>query len=283
MTASRPLLFTGDRYCLRLPVVFGCLAAVALCACSERHDVLEVAAESAAPAQDVSTLPERPFPIPTGPHAVGLREIHWVDEERPDVLTSAPDDSRRVPVRIWYPAEEPSGEAAPYILDLEEFEGVSSFEDAAHVRSNSYLEATRQRASSRYSSITTAAAGRGWSAPRSAKSSRVTATRSSRLATTASTNPRRGPMAPRPSPMLHRFLRRPEISTPTPSPVGTSSRRTILSIGLPTRDSRSTPSSGSMPAMATRSQAGWISTESECTAGLSEELRPSRCSRPTSA
>ena len=112
-----------------------------LSACSEPEDVLEVASERAAPAEDVSTLPERPFPVPSGPHAVGLREIHWYDENRLDPLTSAPDDQRRVPARIWYPTEvDRQTENATYILSVDEFAGVPTIENAAHVRSNSYFD-----------------------------------------------------------------------------------------------------------------------------------------------
>ncbi len=115
---------------------------VVVAACGDPDGVLEMASERAAPAEDASTLPERPFPVPTGPHTVGIREIHWTDEDRLDPLTSDPEDSRRVPARIWYPAEAvATTETAAYIMNMDEFAGVAALESAAHVRSNSYLSA----------------------------------------------------------------------------------------------------------------------------------------------
>ncbi|MEM1248259.1 MAG: hypothetical protein AAGK22_17930 [Acidobacteriota bacterium] len=98
--------------------------------------------EPSADAAAAPALSEDPFPALTGPHAVGLIDVSWTDVDRPDPLTSAPDDLRRVPVRFWYPAEPADGaERALYLQRPEEFAGVPAIEGAAHVRSHSVLEA----------------------------------------------------------------------------------------------------------------------------------------------
>ncbi len=96
-----------------------------------------------AAATDASTLPEDPFPPPTGPHGVGMREYHWIDGDRLELLTTNPTDHRRVPVRFWYPAEIPAdAEHARYILDPSEFEGADAVHQAAGVRTHAVFEAT---------------------------------------------------------------------------------------------------------------------------------------------
>src|SRR6266545_2397333 len=58
------------------------------------------------------------FPRPTGPYEIGTLTYHWVDADRPEVFTAAPDDRRELMVQIWYPAEgDPSSPRAPYIQD----------------------------------------------------------------------------------------------------------------------------------------------------------------------
>ena len=95
------------------------------------------------PEAEASTAVEdQPFPTPTGPFVVGLRELQWTDRAREDVFTLAPDDLRRVPIRFWYPAPaDTPGEPAPYIFDLAEFSGVQTLEDAATVRGHAVLDA----------------------------------------------------------------------------------------------------------------------------------------------
>lgn len=91
---------------------------------------------------DSSDLTEQPFPAPTGAAAVGVVEFHWKDETRPNPFTALEDDSRRVPVRIWYPAESVSGaEPALYIFDLEEFRNVDWIESGLRLRTRAVLEA----------------------------------------------------------------------------------------------------------------------------------------------
>jgi hypothetical protein len=53
------------------------------------------------------------FPQPTGPCAIGTLTCHWVDADRREVFTSAPDDRRELVVQLWYPAKpDPSAPRA---------------------------------------------------------------------------------------------------------------------------------------------------------------------------
>ncbi|MCA9906280.1 MAG: carboxylic ester hydrolase, partial [Anaerolineae bacterium] len=62
-------------------------------------------------------LPIFQFPRPTGPYAIGTLTYHWVDAERAEIFTDAPDDVRELMVQIWYPAAESDGPRTPYIED----------------------------------------------------------------------------------------------------------------------------------------------------------------------
>jgi ketosteroid isomerase-like protein/dienelactone hydrolase len=44
------------------------------------------------------------LPAPTGPYAVGLRNLYFVDQSRFESFTPDPDDHREVAVQVWYPA-----------------------------------------------------------------------------------------------------------------------------------------------------------------------------------
>jgi hypothetical protein len=58
------------------------------------------------------------FPHPSGPYEIGTLTYHWVDVDRPEVLTSDPDDRRELVVQIWYPAKgDPSSPRAPYLAN----------------------------------------------------------------------------------------------------------------------------------------------------------------------
>jgi predicted dienelactone hydrolase len=59
------------------------------------------------------------LPEPTGPYAVGRTSRSWSDVSRLEILTVSPDDYREVPVEIWYPAEDATGTATRYFMDLE--------------------------------------------------------------------------------------------------------------------------------------------------------------------
>ena len=102
-----------------------------------------------APAPDTAEasapeIPERPFALPTGPHALGMTEYFWTDESRPEPFTRDPDDARSVAVRVWYPADgsgaggEPDG--APYVPDMAEFGSGEDFLVVTHVRTNAVLD-----------------------------------------------------------------------------------------------------------------------------------------------
>ncbi len=49
--------------------------------------------------------------------AAGTAAYEWADASRPEPLTSAPDDVRRLAVRAWYPAAPSAAERAPYFLE----------------------------------------------------------------------------------------------------------------------------------------------------------------------
>jgi hypothetical protein len=56
-----------------------------------------------------STEHSTPFtlPKPTGPYAIGIKNLFLVDENRPETFTPDPDDHREISAVIWYPAEKP--------------------------------------------------------------------------------------------------------------------------------------------------------------------------------
>jgi len=63
-------------------------------------------------------VPAFAFPPPDGPYAIGTLTYHWVDTDRPEILSADPGDDRELMVQIYYPAE-PSGSAprTPYLTD----------------------------------------------------------------------------------------------------------------------------------------------------------------------
>jgi len=65
-----------------------------------------------------SVLLQRELPAPTGPFTVGRDSQIWVDEIRHESLSEQPDDSRQLPVEVWYPAETGTGTRAAYFPDL---------------------------------------------------------------------------------------------------------------------------------------------------------------------
>ena len=54
-----------------------------------------------------TTLPFNDLPAPGGPFAVGMGIETWTDTSRPETFTVNPNDSRRIVVQYWYPAEDP--------------------------------------------------------------------------------------------------------------------------------------------------------------------------------
>jgi len=61
----------------------------------------------------ISALASWAFPVfelpePDGPYAVGTTQIEFTDENREESYTEDPDDSRRLMLRVWYPAVDVS-------------------------------------------------------------------------------------------------------------------------------------------------------------------------------
>src|SRR4030095_6447204 len=66
------------------------------------------------------------LPTPTGPYKVGRTSFQWVDRNRPEVMTTRPDDFREVMVYVWYPASSAGGAASPYIPGAERLRPIAS-------------------------------------------------------------------------------------------------------------------------------------------------------------
>ncbi len=65
-------------------------------------------------------LPVFQFPHPTGQYEVGTLTYHWVDNNRPEVLSKDPHAHRELMVQVWYPAKaNASGQRAPYMQDTD--------------------------------------------------------------------------------------------------------------------------------------------------------------------
>lgn len=65
-------------------------------------------------------LPVFRFPHPGGPYKIGTLTYHWVDADRPEVLTTDPQAHRELMVQIWYPATgDPASPRAPYVPDAD--------------------------------------------------------------------------------------------------------------------------------------------------------------------
>lgn len=88
------------------------------------------------------------LPQPTGPYSVGTTYIHFVDENRPEMLTDDPDDHREFTARIWYPAESTAqAQPMPYKENIPPIGVIDSvgppnfvFDYLDVVRTNSYLD-----------------------------------------------------------------------------------------------------------------------------------------------
>ncbi|GAB3938922.1 lipase [Kribbella albertanoniae] len=65
----------------------------------------------AIPASKTSTPYRVELPAPTGPHAIGSKELHLVDHGRPDPWRSGP---RELMVSLWFPTLALSGPRTPY-------------------------------------------------------------------------------------------------------------------------------------------------------------------------
>ena len=62
---------------------------------------------------------------PDGAFSIGIRSFVWTDDARDELLTEDPNDKRKVPVDIWYPAKvKADAPTAPYVPDPEGWAGV---------------------------------------------------------------------------------------------------------------------------------------------------------------
>lgn len=101
-------------------------------------------------------FPVNDLPPPDGPYAVGLRDFELVDRARPGLLGAAPDQPRRLLVRIWYPALPEAGARPRHYFDEAEaattargFGSLFGFPPLLahlrHVRTNAYEDAPLRR------------------------------------------------------------------------------------------------------------------------------------------
>ena len=66
----------------------------------------------------VATFRHLGLPDPTGRFGVGKTHVTWHDTSRPEDSSANPNDSRELPLQIWYPSDEADGEKAAYIPNL---------------------------------------------------------------------------------------------------------------------------------------------------------------------
>ncbi len=65
-------------------------------------------------------FPHEDLPPPDGPQAVGVRDFLLVDDSRLGLLADAPDEPRKLLVRVWYPAKPaPGAQSRPYFTHAE--------------------------------------------------------------------------------------------------------------------------------------------------------------------
>lgn len=80
-------------------------------------------------------IPARPFAEPLGSYGVGTLDWLWVDQRRSEPYTKDPNDRRKLPVQVWYPADSVTGRAgAPYVERPAEFGTSSPLKALEHVR-----------------------------------------------------------------------------------------------------------------------------------------------------
>ena|ERR1700730_13171598 len=61
------------------------------------------------------------LPAPTGPFSIGARIYNWVDRSRREQASKNPADYRQLIVQVWYPTEDRSGPASPYVPMLSSY------------------------------------------------------------------------------------------------------------------------------------------------------------------
>src|SRR6188474_88522 len=96
-------------------------------------------------------IPVTPFLRPPGPYAVGTYDWLWVDEQRPERYSKDPNDKRKLPVQVWYPADPaPGSEPAPYIVAPVEFGPGSPLKAVEHVKTNAVTGAPFAKGNTKY-------------------------------------------------------------------------------------------------------------------------------------
>jgi predicted dienelactone hydrolase len=107
-------------------------------------------------------IPANAFVRPSGSYGVGTYDWLWVDEGRPERYTRDPDDKRKLPVQVWYPADVAAGASrARYLLTPAEFGPNSPFKGLEHVQTNSVPGAPVARAGRKYP-VLIYSHGAGW-------------------------------------------------------------------------------------------------------------------------
>lgn len=64
------------------------------------------------------------LPAPTGPLSIGTKVYNWVDRSRHEQASKNPTDLRQLVVQVWYPTEDRSGPASPYVPTLSSYRHV---------------------------------------------------------------------------------------------------------------------------------------------------------------
>ncbi len=100
------------------------------------------------------------LPMPSGPYAVGTTNLHFVDRQRPETFTPAPNDCRELFVQVWYPAETPAGtKPVSYCENAREISRALTgptpfpsflFDHLGLVRSHSFRDAEMARGDERF-------------------------------------------------------------------------------------------------------------------------------------
>ena len=83
---------------------------------------------------------ELQLPAPTGPLAVATKIYTWTDHSRLEKASNNPEDFRQLVVQVWYPTDDGSGPAAPYVPMLSAYRRVwdaADLEVAARVVTHS--------------------------------------------------------------------------------------------------------------------------------------------------
>lgn len=92
--------------------------------------------------QFISEIPQDPFAPLTGPYSVGSYDWLWVDAQRAETFTKDPNDKRKLPITVWYPAVSTHGQqAALYIRRREEFGPNAPVAALAAVRTHAIVAA----------------------------------------------------------------------------------------------------------------------------------------------